>query len=282
MILVTGASGQLGRLVIEQLLSETEANNIIAAVRSPEKVANLAERGVVVRQADYNDPASLISALEGVDKLLLISSSEVGNREAQHANVINAAKEVGVAFIAYTSLLHADTSPLTLAAEHKATEALLAESGLDYCLLRNGWYSENYTASIPAALQFGVMIGCAGNGKISSTARADYAAAAAKVMLSDDQVGKVYELAGDESYSLEEFAAVLSEATGKDIGYQNLPESAFQGALLEAGLPEPLAVLLAESDTGAAKGGLFDDSKTLSKLIGRNTTSIKTSINDAL
>lgn len=282
MIVVTGASGQLGRLVIASLLKRVPANQIVAAVRSPEKVADLAALGVIVKQADYSQPDALEQAFAGADKVLLISSSEVGQRLAQHRNVIDAAKRAGVSLIAYTSLLHADRSPLALADEHKATEAYLAGSGVPFVLLRNGWYSENYLASAPAALAHDAFIGCAGEGRIASAARADYADAAAVVLTRAEQAGKVYELAGDEAYTLSELASELSRQAGKPVPYVNLPEAEFKGALLGAGLPEPLADLLANSDSGASQGGLFDDSHTLSALIGRPTTSLSTLITAAL
>lgn len=282
MIAITGASGQLGRLVIDELLTTTPASEITALVRTPESISDLAERGITVRQADYNEPGTLIEALKGIKKLLLISSSEVGQRAQQHQNVINAAKENGIGLIAYTSILHADTSPLGLAEEHRATEAILSESGIPFALLRNGWYSENYTAGIPAALQLGTLYGCAGDGLIASAARADYAAAAAKVITMDNQSGKIYELSGDKAYTLAELAAEISQQTGKEIGYVNLPEADYASALEQAGLPAPLAHMLADSDTGASQGGLYDNSQTLSGLIGRPTTPIAESVKEAL
>lgn len=272
MIAITGASGQLGRLVVAELLKSVPASTLVVAVRSPEKVADLSALGVQVREADYDKPNTLEKAFAGVEKLLLISANEVGKRAPQHANVIAAAKKAGVPFMAYTSILHADTTPLPLAREHKQTEAMLAESGIPHAILRNGWYTENYAASIPAALQYGVVLGSAGNGRISSAARADYAAAAAAVMLAGDQAGKIYELAGDHAYTLTEFAAEIERQSGKPVAYQNMAEADFVQALLGAGLPDWLATLLAESDTGASKGGLFDDSHTLSRLIDRPTT----------
>ena len=282
MIAITGASGQLGRLVIDELLTTTPASEITALVRTPESISDLAERGITVRQADYNEPGTLIEALKGIKKLLLISSSEVGQRAQQHQNVINAAKENGIGLIAYTSILHADTSPLGLAEEHRATEAMLSESGIPFALLRNGWYSENYTAGIPAALQLGTLYGCAGDGLIASAARADYAAAAAKVITLDNQGGKIYELSGDNAYTLAELAVEISQQTGKEIGYVNLPEADYASALEQAGLPAPLAHMLADSDTGASQGGLYDNSQTLSGLIGRPTTPIAESVKEAL
>ncbi|WJD50731.1 SDR family oxidoreductase [Enterobacter sp. PGRG2] len=278
MIAITGATGQLGQLAVAALQKTVPASQIVAIVRNPAKADALAQQGVVVRQADYGDEAALTRALEGVEKLLLISSSEVGQRTAQHRNVINAAKAAGVSFIAYTSLLHADTSPLGLAAEHIETEKLLAASGIPYALLRNGWYSENYLASAPPALAHGVFIGAAGDGKIASATREDYAAAAAKVVSEDGHAGKVYELAGDQAWTLSELAAELSKQSGKNVVYQNLSEADYAAALRGVGLPDAFASLLANSDTGASKGGLFDDSHTLSKLIGRPTTPIADSI----
>ncbi len=274
MIVITGASGQLGRLVIEALLQTVPAGEIVAAVRHPEKIADLAARGVQVRVADYDQPASLAAAFAGADKLLLISANEVGRRVPQHRAVIEAAKAAGVGLLAYTSLLHADSSPLPLAAEHQETEALIRASGLPAVILRNGWYTENYLAGIPTALQYGVVLGSAGAGRIASAARADYAAAAAAVLTRDDQAGRIYELAGDASYTLAELAAEIAKQSGQAVNYQNLPESEFKAALLGAGLPDFLVTLLAESDVGASKGGLFDDSRRLSQLIGRPTTSL--------
>ncbi|WP_368544023.1 SDR family oxidoreductase [Enterobacter soli] len=282
MIAITGATGQLGQLVIEQLLKTVAADKIVAIVRNPAKAAALSQQGIVVRQADYTDQAAFTQALNGVDKLLLISSSEVGQRAVQHQNVINAAKAAGVKFIAYTSLLHADTSPLSLHVEHVATEKALAESGVPYALLRNGWYTENYLASAPPALEHGVFIGAAGEGKIASATRADYAAAAAKVISEDGHAGKVYELAGDSAWTLSELAAELSKQSGKNVTYQNLSEADFAAALKGVGLPAGLADMLADSDTGAAKGGLFDDSRTLSALIGRPTTTLAQSVSAIL
>ena len=278
MIAITGATGQLGQLVIEQLLNTVPANQIVAIARNPAKAEALSQQGITVRQGDYADESTMTSALKGVDKLLLISSSEVGQRATQHQNVINAAKAAGVKFIAYTSLLHADKSPLGLHVEHGATEKALAESGIPYALLRNGWYTENYLASAPPALEHGVFIGAAGEGKIASATRADYAAAAAKVISGDGHAGNVYELAGDHAWTLSELAAELSKQSGKNVTYQHMSEADFAAALKGVGLPAGLADMLADSDVGASKGGLFDDSHTLSKLIGRPTTPLSESI----
>ncbi|HBW2206709.1 TPA: SDR family oxidoreductase [Klebsiella pneumoniae] len=273
MIALTGATGQLGHYVLQDLLNTVPASQIVAIVRNPAKAQALSQQGVVVRQADYSDEAALTAALQGVDKLLLISSSEVGQRAVQHRNVINAAKAAGVKFIAYTSLLHADTSPLGLAAEHIETEQMLADSGIAYALLRNGWYTENYLASAPPALEHGVFIGAT---------RADYAAAAARVIASEGHEGKIYELAGDNAWTLSDLAAELSKQSGKNVVYQNLSEADFAAALKSVGLPAGLADMLADSDVGASKGGLFDDSRTLSTLIGRPTTSLAESVKGIL
>lgn len=284
MIVITGASGQLGRLVIQSLLNRhhVPAAQIVAAVRQPSKVADLAALGVQVRTADYTQPATLQAAFAGAQKLLLISSSEIGQRALQHRNVIDAARQAGVSLLAYTSLLHAPGSPLGLAAEHVATETYLKDSGLPHVLLRNGWYTENYLASVAPALQHGAFIGCAGEGRIASAARADYAEAAAAVLTRPDQAGQVHELAGDSAYTLTEFAAELSRQAGKTVPYVNLPQAEFKAALLGAGLPEGLAGLLADSDAGAAQGALFDDQRQLSTLIGRPTTPLDVLMRSAL
>ncbi|HEI8295603.1 TPA: SDR family oxidoreductase [Proteus mirabilis] len=278
MIAITGATGLLGQQVVESLLQTVPANQIVAFARDVKKGATLSQKGVLVRQADYNDKASLITALQGVDKLLLISSSDVGKRTVQHRNVIEVAKSADVQFIAYTSILHADRSPLSLHVEHVETEKMLADSGLSYTLLRNGWYTENYLASVPAALEHGIFLGAAGDGKIASATRADYALAAARVISEEGHIGKVYELAGDEAWTLEQLAKELTKQSGKQVVYNNLSQADFVAALKTAGLPDKLSNMLADSDIGASKGGLFDDSHTLSKLIGRPTTTLAESI----
>lgn len=282
-ILVTGATGQLGRLVVQSLRTLVAAERIIVAVRDPAKAADLAAAGVEVRAADYNQPAQLATAFAGVDRVLLISSSEVGSRVPQHRHVIDAAVKAGVKLLAYTSLLQGDASPLPLKAEHVATEAHLQAAGLPFVLLRNGWYTENYNGFIPSALEHGALFGAAGEGRIAAAARADYAEAAARVIAEGEvHAGKIYELAGDQPFTLADWAAALAEAAGKPVIYQNLPEAEFRGLLVKVGLPEPLADLLASSDAGAAQGGLFDDSHTLSRLIGRPTTSLAAVLTAAL
>ncbi len=287
-LLVTGATGQLGSLVIEALLKTTQAAEIAGLVRKgvdgPQaKARRLEERGVQTRSADYDDPASLRAAFAGVERLLFISSSAMEGRVTQHRNVVEAARAAGVSLIAYTSILHADRSPLSLAEDHRQTEALLARSGVPFVLLRNSWYTENYMASLPAALAHDALLGAAGEGRIASAARADYAAAAAAVLVSEtEQAGRTYELAGDTAYTLAELAAEVSRQTGLAISYKNLPEADFKAALLGAGLPPGLAALLSDSDAGAAKGALFDDSRDLSRLIGRPTIPLAESIRKAL
>lgn len=283
MYLVTGASGQLGRLVVASLRGRgVPAANIVAAVRSPEAVADLAGAGVAVRYADYAVPESLAAAFEGVERALLVSSSEIGQRAAQHQNVINAAIHARVKLLAYTSILHADTSPLALAEEHKTTEAALAQSGLECALLRNGWYLENYTANAPAAVAHGAVLGSAGDGRISAASRSDYAEAAAVVLTSPGQAGRVYELAGDHAFTMAEYAARLASHSDKTVAYQNMPEAQYAKALIDMGLPQPFAELLANSDVAIAQGGLLDDSRTLSQLIGRPTTTLDDALRAAL
>ncbi|NPE69242.1 SDR family oxidoreductase [Dickeya dadantii] len=272
MFAITGATGQLGRLVIDSLVKSVPAEQIVAVVRDPAKASALAAQGIHVRHGDYDRPETLGSALNGVDKLLLISSSEVGKRETQHKAVIDAAKKAGVGLIAYTSLLHADTSSLGLAAEHLATESALRASGIPHVILRNGWYTENYAASIAPALAHSAFIGAAGEGRIASAARGDYAQAAAIVLQLHGQEGKIYELAGDHSYTLAEFTAEIAKQSGKPVQYINLSQADFANALKGAGLPDFLADMLADSDAGAEKGGLFDDKNALTTLLGRSTT----------
>ncbi|MEN5194868.1 SDR family oxidoreductase [Sphingobacterium faecium] len=276
---ITGATGHLGRLVVKQLKEKVAADHIVALVRNTQKAAEL---GVESRIFDYDKPETLSGSLQGIDHLLLISGNEIGQRKTQHENVILAAQEAGVKWIVYTSLLHADTSSLSLAEEHLLTEKALQSSGIPYTILRNGWYTENYTASVPAAITHGVLIGSAGEGQISSAARADYAEAAAVVLTSSNEQGKVYELVGDEAYALADLAAEISKQTGKTIPYQNLSEAEYTAALIGAGLPEGLAAAFASFDVGASKGDLYDNNKQLSSLIGRPTTTLAAAVREAL
>lgn len=276
---VTGATGQLGRLVIAGLKDKMDAGDIVALVRSPERAVDL---GVAARKADYDAPETLAPALDGVDTLLLISGSEIGQRTAQHRAVIDAAKAQGVQHIVYTSLLGADSSPMSLAEEHRETEALIKASGLTYTILRNGWYTENYTGSVAGAVQAGAFVGSAGDGRISSAARADYADAAVAVLTSGGHAGKTYELAGDSAYTLADLAAEISAQTGKTIPYQNLPQDEYAKILVSVGLPEGFAAALAGFDVDASQGALFHEGKDLSTLIGRPTTPLSKSVSAAL
>ncbi len=278
-IAITGATGQLGRLVIQQLKTLTEPGQLIALARSPERAADL---GIATRAADYSQPESLTAALHGVDTLLLISSSEIGQRIPQHRNVIAAARQAGVKRIVYTSLLHADTSPLSLAAEHLDTEATLAASGIAHTVLRNGWYTENHTGSLKGAVAAGALAGSAGDGRISWATRADYAQAAAVVLTTAGHDGKTYELAGDNAFTLADLAAEVSRQTGKPIPYKNLSQAEYAALLASFGLPEGFAAALASWDVDASKGALFDDGKELSRLIGRPTTTLATAVAAAL
>ncbi len=278
-IAITGATGQLGRLVIDKLKAKVPSSEIIALARNPGKAADL---NVAVRQADYAKPETLAPALAGVDTLLLISSSEVGQRAVQHRNVIEAAKGAGVKRIIYTSLLHADTTPLGLADEHRTTEAALKASGIPYTILRNGWYTENYTASVGPAVAGGALIGSAEDGMISSATRADYAEAAVAVLTGEGHEGRTYELAGDEAYTLSDLAAEISRQTGKDIPYKNLPEADYAKALAGFGLPDGLAQAIAGFDVDASAGALFEHGRQLSRLTGRPTTPLSTAVAEAL
>ncbi|MEW5687231.1 MAG: NAD(P)H-binding protein [Pseudomonadota bacterium] len=282
-LVVTGANGQLGQLVVAALARRTDPASIVAAVRDPARAATLLPAGVVIREADYDRPETLDAAFAGTDQVLLISSNAVGARLPQHRNAIEAAQRAGVGRLLYTSVLHADRSKLGLADEHRQTEALIADSGLAHTLLRNGWYTENYAASIPGALQHGAFIGAAREGKISGAARADYAEAAAVALLAQTGATRViHELAGDAAFTLADFAAELSRQAGRQIPYADLTPADFEAALLQAGLPAPFAALLADSDAAAADGALHDDGGELSRLIGRPTTPFATTIAAAL
>ncbi|GAB4360977.1 MAG: SDR family oxidoreductase [Oricola sp.] len=281
--LVTGASGQLGGHAVDALLGKVPAENVVALVRRPEAAAALEAKGVEVRLGDYTDRASLEKAFAGIDRLLLISSSELGQRAPQHINAIEAATAAGVGFVAYTSILRADTSPLQLAGEHRVTEQAIRASGILHALLRNGWYTENKTGTIAQAIAHGAFIGAAGEGRFSSAARRDYAEAAVAVLTADaPQSGAVHELAGDESYSMAEFAAETARAAGTPVAYRDMSEAEYAAALEAAGLPGPFAAILADSDAGAAKGALEDHGRALSGLIGRPTTPWRESVAEAV
>lgn len=283
MIAVTGATGNLGRLVVNDLLDRGIApSEIVAAVRSPQKAADLAERGVDVREADYTKPETLTSAFTGVDRLLLISSSAVGQRVEQHRNVVDAAEANDVGLFAYTSMLRADTSPMQLATEHVATEEYLQASDLSFTLLRNGWYIENYTEQLDQVFDRGAFLGCASEGRISGAPRTDYAAAAAEVLTGEGHEGEIYELGGDEAFTMEELAAEVSHQSGTEVVYRDLPSNEYERALVEAGVPEAYAAVLVDSDRGIAEGHLYTESDDLHRLIGRPTTPLEEAVADAL
>lgn len=280
--LVTGASGQLGQKVVDRLATLVPAGDIIALVRSDAAREAFAAKGVATRQADYEDPEALRAAFDGVDRLLLISSSEVGKRTAQHRNVIDAAKAAGVGFVAYTSILNAETGGMALAEEHLQTEALLRDSGIPHALLRNGWYSENIAGTAPQAVDMGQHFGAAGEGRFSTASRQDYAEAAAVVLAGEGHAGAVYELGGDSDFSLTEYAALLSEVSGKDVAYVDMDEAGYKAALVGAGLPEGFAGILADSDAKAGQGALATQSRDLSRLIGRPTTPMRDTLKAVL
>lgn len=274
---LTGATGQLGRLAIAALKARGHAP--VALVRDPAKAADL---GVETRSFDYKSAATLAPALAGVTTLVLISSNDFDDRVGQHRNVIAAAKAAGVGRILYTSLLRADTSPMLLAADHKATEDAIRASGLGFTILRNGWYTENHTGSLAGAVAAGALIGAAGEGRFSAAARADYAEAIAVTASGEWHAGQVYELAGDTGYRYADLAAEVSRQTGKAIPYNDLPPATYAGILQSFGLPEGFAHVLADSDVQAGQGALYDESRTLSRLIGRPTTPMAETVAKAL
>lgn len=269
---ITGATGQLGRLVIDELLDRGgPAADVVAIVRSPEKAAALVDKGVAVRAGDYSRPETLRAALDGVDVLLLVSGSEVGQRVAQHAAVVDAAKAAGVGRIVYTSVLRADTTPLVIAPEHKATEELIRASGVPFTLLRNGWYIENYTAQIPQYLGHGAIVAAAGDGRVAAATRADFAAAAAAVLIGDGHAGAVYELGGT-AFGLKELAAAVTEVTGTEVVYSAVSTPELVRILTGAGLDEGTAGFVAALDEATERGDLDTDSTDLARLIGRPST----------
>jgi NAD(P)H dehydrogenase (quinone) len=273
-IVVTGATGHLGRLAVESLLARgVPAGEVVATGRATERLADLADRGVVVRRADFDDPASLREAFAGAGKLLLVSGSEPGRRVPQHANAISAAADAGVGLVAYTSIAHAGTSGLSLAQDHRGTEEVLVGSGVPYVLLRNSWYLENYTGQLPVYLERGTITGAAGEGRVSAATRADYAEAAAAVLTGEGHENATYELGGP-AFTMTELAAAVSAATGRQVTYTDLPVEQYRQVLAGAGLPEPVAAMLAENDRGVAAGELYVDGGDLEKLLGRPATSL--------
>ena len=282
MIAITGANGNLGRLVVKGLLETIPANQIVAAVRDPEKSGDLRDLGVEVRKADYDRPETLTDALTGIEKLLLVSAVVPGERFRQHKAVIDAAKQAGVQLVAYTSMLRADISTMLLATEHKQTEDYLKESGLKFVLLRNGWYLENHTGALAPALIHGAIMGCAGRGRFASASRVDYAGAAITVLTQPGHENKTYELAGDKSFSMDEFAAEVSKQAGRPVIYNNVTPPEYQAALLSFGLPQMIVDVIIDADSKSSKGELDSSSHDLANLIGRDTTSYPQAIRLAL
>lgn len=281
--LVTAASGRLGRLIVESLLARgVAAADIVAGSRSLDKIADLADRGVRTAVVDYDAPDTLAAAFAGIDRVVLVSGSEVGQRLAQHQAVIDAAVAAGVGGLVYTSLFHATTSPLPLAAEHVATEQALAASGLRYTILRNNWYIENYAADVARAAESGVIAAAVADGKVAAAARADYAEAAAVVAIDDAYLGRVLELAGDVAFGYADLAAAASEIHGRDVTYVALSESHLLETLRGAGLDEGTAGFVAALDAGIAAGALDSTDHTLSQLIGRPTTPLVEGLRAAL
>jgi NAD(P)H dehydrogenase (quinone) len=266
---VTGASGKLGRLVVYRLLETCEPTEVVALVRDPAKVDDLAARGVEVRRADYEDRASLDAALTGVDRLLLVSSNELGKRAVQHKNVIDAAKAAGIRLLVYTSAPKATTSALVLAPEHKATEEYLAASGMTYTVLRNNWYTENYTQAVRKAQDTGELVAAAGSGRVASAERADYAQAAAAVLAGERHEGKVYELTGDRAWSYAELAAAVAEASGRPVSYKPVAPEELKAAMFAAGADQGTADFVAALDANIAAGCLSQVTGDLKGLIGR-------------
>ena len=282
-ILVTGATGPFGRLTIDALLARgVPAGEVAALVRDPGRAEDLSARGIDVRVGSYDDPATLAAAFAGVDRVVFVSGNAVGHRTPQHQNVVDAAVRAGVSLVAYTSIVRADTSTLGLAAEHRATEAILAQSGVPHVLLRNSWYLENYTAQIPTQLDHGAVLGSAGDGRLSAATTADLAEAAAAVVAEDGHAGRVYELGGDTPFSLSDYAAELAAQSGRPVVYQDLPVAEFAAVLVGAGLPEGYAMALATSDEAIKDGALLVETGDLSRLIGRPTTSLSDAIRAAL
>ncbi|WP_182376894.1 SDR family oxidoreductase [Nocardioides sp. WS12] len=279
-LVVTGATGQLGRLVVESLLEKgVSPERIVATARDTSRLSDLADRGVQVRHADYTDPTSLKEAFAGADRVLLISGSEVGQRVPQHQNVIDAAQEAGIELLAYTSVANADTSGLALATEHIATEQAIVTSGLPHSLLRNSWYTENYTGQLPTYLEHGAVLGAAGEGRVSAATRADFAEAAAVALLAEEPK-RVYELGG-AAFTMAELAATVTEVTGQEVSYNDLPVPALTEVLVGAGLPEPYAAILADADQGLARGELYVETTDLEALLGRPATSLTDAVRSA-
>ncbi|WP_377641859.1 SDR family oxidoreductase [Oryzobacter terrae] len=280
-IVVTGATGQFGRLAVEALLRRgADPQDVLATGRDDAKLASIAELGVRTAVADYDDPASLRAVVEGADKVLLVSGSEVGRRVAQHGNVIQAAQDAAVSLVAYTSIPKAQTNTMVLAGEHRATEELIAASGIPFTFLRNSWYLENYLPQVPTYLEHGV-VGAAGDGRISGATRADLADAAAAALLADDSAGRVFELGG-ESFSLADLADAVAKASGRDVAHTEVSGEQLTEILVGAGLPRGYAEVLADADAGIARGELEVTTGDLERLIGRRPTTYREAVADAV
>jgi NAD(P)H dehydrogenase (quinone) len=278
-VLVTGATGQLGSRIVQHLAKQLPAGSVVAGGRNAAK----APVGVEFRKLDYTDPASIDAALVGVNRVVLVSGTDVGKRVPQHKAVIDAATRAGVQLLGYTSILKADSNPFLLATEHRGTEEVLAAGKLPYILLRNGWYSENYTSTAAMTIQAGVIRSASANARFSTAPRDDYAAAAAALILRDDhKPGQAYELAGSSNFSKQELAELLSRKSGKQVVVENLSESEYVASLVQVGLPEPIAKILADSDSKSAAGWLFDDSRTLERAIGRPTVTLEKTLDGVL
>ena len=282
MIAVTGATGHLGQKVVEQLLKRgVSGKDIVAVVRDRAKAQKVLSKEIQIRVASYSAAPDLEKAFEGIDRVLIISGSEIGQRVEQHTNIVNAAKKAHVKLIAYTSIPHADKNEMLLAQEHRATEKVIVASGMPYVFLRNGWYFENYLGQLPGYLESGVVVGAAGDGKISAASREDYASAAATVLVTEGHANKTYELGGD-AFTLKEFAAAVSKVTGKKVEYKNMSVADVKQGMLAHHLPEPLAEMLSNSDAGIQRGDLFVPQKDLEKLIGHKPLTLEVAIKQAL
>lgn len=275
MLGVTGATGELGRLVLERLGNKVSSSGVVGLARNPAALAGKIAPEVSLRSFDYNQPAALAAQLEGIERLLIISSSELGMRVAQHRAIVDSAVAAGVKFVAYTSLLHADTSKIGIADEHRATERMLEESGLECAFLRNGWYAENFLGLVGPAIQFGMLPGCAGEASFSLAARLDFADAAIAVLTGNAPDQRIFELAGDTDVSMADLAAMISEMSGKNVVYQDMPQAQYQALLGQAGIPEPVAAMVADSMDAARSGALRGDGSAMRALIGRPTTPVK-------
>ncbi|MDT0614162.1 SDR family oxidoreductase [Streptomyces lancefieldiae] len=280
-IVVTGATGHLGRHVVRQLLEKVPADQVTAVVRDRDRAADLAARGVRLAVADYNAPETFDGLFAAGDRVLLISGNEFDKgRVQQHTVVIEAARKAGVALLAYTSA--PSSLKASLADDHRATEEVLVGSGVPYVLLRNGWYHENYTERLAPVLEHGALVQAAGEGRISSASRADYAAAAVAVLTGEGHENTAYELGGDEAWSFAEYAAELSRQTGKEIAYNPVSAEAYTGILTGAGVPGPLAAVLTGVEASIERGELVVSTGDLSRLTGRPATPFAEAIAAAL